>query len=143
MSLGLGSVIGLDFFPSADVGLIKLHYRAPPGTRLERTEELVLQVEDSIRKIIPANEMDTINDTVGVPSAFNLAFVPSDNVGAMDAEILISLKPGHRPSIDYVRAIRTKLPEEFPGSVFYFQTADIVSRVEVGLSAPINMQIRT
>ena len=87
-------VIGLDFFPTADVGLIKLHYRAPPGTRLERTEELVLQVEDSIRKIIPADELDTINDTVGVPSSFNLAFVPSDNVGAMDAEILISLKPG-------------------------------------------------
>ena len=126
VSLGLGSVIGLDFFPTADVGLIKLHYRAPPGTRLERTEELVLQVEDSIRKIIPANELDTINDTVGVPSSFNLAFVPSDNVGAMDAEILISLKPGHHPSIDYIRAIRARLPEEFPGSVFYFQTADIV-----------------
>jgi multidrug efflux pump subunit AcrB len=69
VSLGLGSVIGLDFFPTADVGLIKLHHRAPPGTRLERTEQLVLQVEDSIRKIIPANEMDTINDTVGVPSS--------------------------------------------------------------------------
>ena len=59
-------VIGLDFFPSADVGLIKLHYRAPAGTRIERTEQLVLQVEDSIRQIIPANELDTINDTVGV-----------------------------------------------------------------------------
>ena len=136
-------VIGLDFFPSADVGLIKLHYRAPPGTRLERTEELVLQVEDSIRKIIPADELDTINDTVGVPSSFNLAFVPTDNVGAMDAEILISLKPGHHPSIDYIRAIRARLPDEFPGSLFYFQTADIVSQVlNFGLSAPIDVQIQ-
>ena len=53
VSGGLATVIGLDFFPTADVGLIKLHYRAPAGTRLERTEQLVLQVEDSIRKIIP------------------------------------------------------------------------------------------
>ena len=68
----------------------------------------MLQVEDSIRQIIPADELDTINDTVGVPSSFNLAFVPSDNVGAMDAEILISLKPGHHPSIDYIRAIRAQ-----------------------------------
>ena len=143
VSLGLGSVIGLDFFPSADVGLIKLHFRAPPGTRLERTEELVLQVEDSIRKVIPVNEMGTINDTIGVPSAFNLAFVPSDNVGAMDAEILISLKSGHHPSIDYIRAIRARLPEEFPGSIFYFQTADIVTQVlNFGLSAPIDVQIQ-
>ncbi len=143
VSCGLATVIGLDFFPTADVGLIKLHYRAPAGTRLERTEELVLQVEDSIRKIIPADELDTINDTVGVPSSFNLAFVPSDNVGSMDAEILISLKPGHHPSIDYIRAIRARLPDEFPGSIFYFQTADIVSQVlNFGLSAPIDVQIQ-
>ncbi len=70
-------MIGLDFFPSADVGLIKLHYRAPAGTRIERTEELVLQVEDRIRQIIPANELDTINDTVGALSSFNMAFVPT------------------------------------------------------------------
>jgi multidrug efflux pump subunit AcrB len=143
ISGGLATVIGLDFFPTADVGLIKLHFRAPPGTRLERTEDLVLQVEDSIRKIIPAAELDTINDTVGVPSSFNLAFVPSDNVGSMDAEILISLKSGHHPSIDYIRAIRNRLPDEFPGSIFYFQTADIVSQVmNFGLSAPIDVQIQ-
>jgi multidrug efflux pump subunit AcrB len=143
VSAGLGTVIGLDFFPSADVGLIKLHYRAPPGTRLERTEELVLQVEDRVRQIIPASELETINDTVGALSSFNMAFVQTDNVGGMDAEILISLRSPHRPSIDYVRAIRARLPEEFPGSLFYLQTADIVSQVlNFGLSAPIDVQIQ-
>ena len=143
VSGGLATVIGLDFFPSADVGLIKLHYRAPPGTRIERTEQLVLQVEDRLRKIIPANEIDTINDTVGALSSFNMAFVPTDNVGDMDAEILISLKPGHHPSVDYIHAIRTRLPDEFPGSLFYFQTADIVSQVlNFGLSAPIDVQVQ-
>ena len=140
---GLATVIGLDFFPTADVGLIKLHYRAPPGTRIEDTEQLVLQVEDRIRQIIPADELQTINDMIGVPSSFNLAFVPTDNVGDMDAEILISLKLAHHPSIDYIRAIRARLPAEFPGSLFYFQTADIVSQVlNFGLSAPIDVQIQ-
>jgi multidrug efflux pump subunit AcrB len=139
----VAGTIGLDFFPSADVGLIKLHYRAPPGTRIEDTEQLVLQVEDAVRRIIPAAELDTINDTVGVPSSFNLAFVPSDNVGDMDAEILISLKGGHHPTIGYIRAIRSTLPPQFPGSVFYFQTADIVSQVlNFGLPAPIDVQIQ-
>jgi multidrug efflux pump subunit AcrB len=139
----VASTIGLDFFPSADVGLIKLHYRAPPGTRIENTERLVLQVEDAVRRIIPAGELDTINDTVGVPSSFNLAFVPSDNVGEMDAEILISLKGGHHPTIGYIRKIRASLPDKFPGSVFYFQTADIVSQVlNFGLPAPIDVQIQ-
>ena len=69
--------------------------------------------------------------------------MPTDNVGSMDAEILISLKPGHHPSIDYIRAIRARLPDQFPGSIFYFQTADIVSQVlNFGLSAPIDVQIQ-
>jgi multidrug efflux pump subunit AcrB len=135
--------LGMDFFPNADVGLIKLHVRAPPGTRIEDTERLILQVEDSLRQIIPADELDTINDTVGVPSSFNLAFVPSDNVGSMDAEILISLKRDHHPTIGYIRAIRQNLPTQFPGSLFYFQTADIVSQVlNFGLPAPIDVQIQ-
>jgi multidrug efflux pump subunit AcrB len=143
VSGGLTGVIGLDFFPSADVGLIKLHFRAPPGTRIERTEQLVLQVEDRIRKIIPAKELETINDTIGALSSFNMAFVQTDNVGDMDAEILIALRTPHHPSIDYIRAIRTQLPREFPGSLFYFQTADIVSQVlNFGLSAPIDVQIQ-
>jgi multidrug efflux pump subunit AcrB len=139
----VATTLGLDFFPSADVGLIKLHYRAPPGTRIEDTEELVLKVEAAIRQIIPEQELDTINDSVGVPSSFNLAFVPSDNVGDMDAEILISLKGGHHPTIGYIRSIRADLPPKFPGSVFYFQTADIVSQVlNFGLPAPIDVQIQ-
>lgn len=139
----VAGTLGLDFFPSADVGLIKMHYRAPPGTRIEETERQVLQVEEAVRKIIPAAELDTINDTVGVPSSFNLAFVPSDNVGAMDAEILISLKEGHHPTIGYIRDIRANVPNQFPGSVIYFQTADIVSQVlNFGLPAPIDVQIQ-
>ncbi|MDB5401874.1 MAG: acriflavin resistance protein [Rhodopila sp.] len=139
----VAGTLGLDFFPSADVGLIKLHYRAPAGTRIEDTEELVLKVEAAIRQIIPEQELDTINDSVGVPSSFNLAFVPSDNVGDMDAEILISLKGGHHPTIGYIRSIRADLPPKFPGSVFYFQTADIVSQVlNFGLPAPIDVQIQ-
>ena len=139
----LATRLGTDFFPSADVGLIKLHYRAPAGTRLDETEKLVLQVEDRIRQIIPESELETVNDNIGIPSSFNLAFVPSDNVGSMDAEILISLKPDHHPTNDYIRAIRRRLPDEFPGSIFYFQTADIVSQVlNFGLSAPIDIQIQ-
>jgi multidrug efflux pump subunit AcrB len=143
LSGGVATVIGTDFFPVSDVGLIKLHYRAPIGTRLEETERLVLAVDQRIRDIIPAAELGTINDVTGVPTSYNLSIVPSDNVSSGDAEILIQLKTPHRPSIDYVHAIREQLPKEFPGSQFYFQNADIVSQVlNFGLSAPIDVQIQ-
>jgi multidrug efflux pump subunit AcrB len=143
ISVFLGRVVGTDFFPTADVGILKLHFRAPMGTRIEETETLVLAVQEEIRKIIPAGEISTINDMLGVPIFFNLAFVPTDNISGMDADILISLKHPHKPSAHWMREIREKLPPKFPGSTMYFQNADIVTQVlNFGLPAPIDVQIQ-
>jgi multidrug efflux pump subunit AcrB len=141
-SVGLGGFLGTDFFPIADVGIIKVHYRAPIGTRLEVTERKVIEIEKVIARMIPAAELGTVNDTVGTPFAGNLAMVPSDNVSSADAEILIQLKAGHKPSNDYIRAMRSELPVAFPDGTFYFQTADIVSQVlNFGQSSTIDIQI--
>jgi len=143
VSVLLGRVVGTDFFPPVDVGIMKLHYRAPVGLRIEETEKMVLQVEDEIRKLIPQQEVASINDMVGVPIFYNLAFVPTDNISGMDAEILISLKTPHRPVAEYMRAIRQRIPPKFPGSTFYFQSADIVTQVlNFGLPAPIDIQVQ-
>jgi multidrug efflux pump subunit AcrB len=143
VSGGLATVVGTDFFPISDVGLIKLHYRAPIGTRIEETEKLVLAVDQKIRELIPASELRTINDVSGVSNAYNLSIVPSDNVSSGDSEILIQLKTPHHPSEDYIRKIRDELPKGFPGSTFYFQNADIVSQVlNFGQSAPIDVQVQ-
>ncbi len=135
-------VIGMDFFPTVDTGLMKLHFRAPAGTRIEDTEQMVDQVEEHIRKIIPGREIDTINDMIGVPIFYNLAFVQTENIGGMDAEILISLKPGHRSTALYRKTLRQELPRAFPGSRFYFQAADIVTQVlNFGLTSPLDVQV--
>jgi multidrug efflux pump subunit AcrB len=141
-SLGLVFVVGRDFFPTVDAGLMKLHFRAPTGSRIERTEELVAQVEDGIRGIVPPREIETINSMIGVPISYNLAFVQTDNVSPMDAEILIALKPDHAPTEGYMRRIRKMLTRDFPGASAYFQPADIVSQVlNFGLSSPLDLQV--
>jgi multidrug efflux pump subunit AcrB len=142
ISGGLIFVVGMDFFPAVDAGLMKLHFRAPPGTRIEETEKIVDKVEHKIREIIPPEEIETINDMLGIPIYYNLAFVQTDNVAGMDADILIALKPGHRPTALYRKKLRETLPREFPGSSFYFQPADIVTRVlNFGLTSAIDVQI--
>ncbi len=141
-SLALALLVGTDFFPSVDTGQMKLHFRAPPGTRIERTETLVLSAVDRIRTLIPRSDLETIDDMIGVPLYYNLGFVPTDNVGGMDAEIRIALRPGHRPTANYRRAIRDALAHDFPGSTVYFQSADIVGQVlNFGLAAPIDVQV--
>jgi multidrug efflux pump subunit AcrB len=142
VSGGLIFVVGMDFFPKVDVGLMKLHFRAPPGTRIEFTEQIVEKVENRIREIIPADEIDTINDMIGIPVFYNMAFVQTDNVAGMDAEIRIALKKNHRPTALYRKKLREALPRELPGSTFYFQPADIVTQVlNFGLISPIDVQI--
>lgn len=143
VTAGLTQVIGTDVFPAVDAGIMKLHFRAPVGTRIEDTETLVLQVEDRIRRMIPPGELDTINDMIGVPIFYNLAFVQTENVAPMDAEILISLKANHQPTAGYQRELRGDLPRDFPGSSFFFEPADIVTQVlNFGLAAPIDVQVQ-
>jgi multidrug efflux pump subunit AcrB len=141
-SLALPFAIGADFFPSVDAGLMKLHYRAPAGTRIERTEDHIARLEEVVRDVVPADELETINANIGLPIFYNLAFVQTDNVGPMDAEVLVALKKHHHPTAGYMRALRKRFAEEFPGSTFYFQSADVVSQVlNFGVSAPIDVQI--
>ncbi len=143
ISLLLPNYIGTDFFPTSDTGMMKMHMRAPIGTRLETTEEIVSHVEKDIRDQIPAKELSTINVNIGVPTFYNLAFVSTDNTSAMDADFLISLNPDHHPTEGYIKKIRAVLAQDFPGCIFYFQSADIVSQVlNFGLTSPIDVQIQ-
>ena len=142
-ALGLAPWLGQDFFPATDSGQFILHMRARTGTRIEETARLADVVEEAIRREIPAAELDTILDNIGLPySTINFMHSTSGLIGAGDADILVTLKEGHRPTGDYVRALRRKLPAAFPGVTFYFLPADIVTQIlNFGLPAPIDVQI--
>ncbi len=143
LTLLLLPLIGRDFFPAADSGMMKLHFRAPAGTRIEETEKLVDAAETRIRKIIPKEEFKTINDMIGLPVSYNLAFVQTDNTSGMDADILVALNEDHKPTVEYMKKIRKDLNDHFPGCTIYFQPADIVSQVlNFGLSSPVDIQIQ-
>jgi multidrug efflux pump subunit AcrB len=136
--------LGSDLFPEVDAGQIRLHVRGPIGMRIEETTALCDRIENSIRAKIPNEELDGIVDNVGFPtSGTNLTLSNSGVIGTSDAEILIALKPEHRTKpVDYIRTLRRTLPNEFPGTEFYFQPADIVSQVlNFGLPAPIDIQL--
>jgi len=143
LSLPLALTLGSDFFPDVDAGQIRLHVRTRTGMRIEETARIVGLVEDRLREVIPANDLEGILDNIGLPvGGINLSYSNGGFIGSMDAELLISLKPGHRPTADYVRLLRARLPRDFVGTGFFFQPADIVSQIlNFGSSAPIDVQI--
>jgi multidrug efflux pump subunit AcrB len=143
LSFGLAPYLGQDFFPTVDGGQIKLHIRAPTGTRLEQTTSLSDRIGAAIHNIIPANELDGIVSNIGLTvSGINMAYNNSGTIGVGDADILISLKPNHAPTDSYIKTMREKLPPQFPGTTFAFLPADIVSQVlNFGVPAPIDLQV--
>jgi multidrug efflux pump subunit AcrB len=135
--------LGRDFFPSVDSGTFKLHMRAPTGMRIEETANLCDLVEQSIRKQIPAAEVQSVIDNIGLPySGINLSYSNSAPVGTSDADILVTLSTKHHPTDDYVHNLRLTLPKQFPGVTFAFLPADMVSQIlNFGLPAPIDVQV--
>ncbi|HLK59541.1 MAG TPA: efflux RND transporter permease subunit [Chthonomonadaceae bacterium] len=136
-------LVGQDFFPKVDAGQFRLHVRAPAGTRIEETERLFHQVEDTIRETIPAKELNLTLDNIGLPvGGVNLAFSDTATIGSADGEILVSLKEEHGPTPKYVEILRQKLNARYPQMTFFFQPADIVSQIlNFGLPAPIDIQV--
>jgi len=143
-SMSLLYFIGQDFFPTVDTGHFNLHMRAPTGTRIEETAALADRVEEEIRNEIPADELRSVIDNIGLPySSINLSYSNSAPVGPADADILVSLdEKNHGPTAQYVHDLRLNLAKKFPGITFYFLPSDIVSQIlNFGLPAPIDIQI--
>jgi CzcA family heavy metal efflux pump len=143
LSLGLAPFLGRNFFPNVDSGAISLHVRAPVGTRVEQTAALFDHVEQTVRQVIPPDEVETIVDNIGLPiSGANLAYLNTGTIGPQDGDVQVSLKEGHHPTADYVKKLREALPRAYPGVTFSFLPADIISQIlNFGAPAPLDVQV--
>jgi CzcA family heavy metal efflux pump len=144
LSFLLAPFLGRNFFPDVDAGQILMHVRAPVGTRVEESARLFAQIQDRIKHIIPHEELGALVDNIGLSnSSINNTYNNTGAIGEQDGDIQIALNEGHRPTAEYVRELREKLPRAFPGTVFSFPPADIVSQIlNFGSPAPIDLQIR-
>lgn len=143
LSLALVPFLGRNFFPAVDSGSIALHVRAPVGTRIEESAALFDRIQRHVRTVIPADEVETIVDNIGLSSSgINTAYNASGTIGPQDGDILISLKKGHRPTDGYIKALREELPKAFPSATFSFLPADVTSQIlNFGSPAPIDIQV--
>ena len=143
LSFGLWPFLGENFFPAVDSGQILMHVRAQAGTRIEETARLFDLIEQTVRQTIPPDQLDAIVDNIGLPfSGINMAYQNTGTIGPEDGDALISLKEGHAPTADFIRELRTRLPQQFPAATFSFLPADIVSQIlNFGLPAPIDVQV--
>ncbi|WP_298400284.1 efflux RND transporter permease subunit [Sphingobium sp.] len=143
LSFGLLPMLGSNFFPSVDSGQIAMHIRVPIGARIEDTAARFDRIGREIRKIIPAEELGTVTDNIGLPvSSINTVYNNSGTIGPQDGDMLIALKHGHRPTDEFVTQLRRELPRRFPGTSFAFLPADITSQIlNFGAPAPIDIQI--
>jgi multidrug efflux pump subunit AcrB len=143
LSCALVFILGRDFFPSVDGGQIRLHMRLPTGSRIEETARVADEVEGVIRTLVPARDLGTVLDNLGIPvSGINNSYSSAGTFSSLDGEIQISLNEGHRPTAQYVELMRRELPKRFPGVEFFFQPADMVTQIlNFGLPAALDIKI--
>ncbi len=135
--------VGEDYFPTVDAGQMTLHVRARPGLRIEEAEHLFQGVEDTIREVVPPDELGTILDNIGLPASnYNFAFSAGTFVAYNDGQVLVTLQPSHKSTDTYMRQLRKVLHERFPNAVFYFEAADIITQIlQFGVPSEIDIQV--
>jgi multidrug efflux pump subunit AcrB len=143
-SFALAPYLGRNFFPSVDSGQILMHVRAPVGTRVEEAANAFTTIQKAIREIIPAHEIATMADNVGMPvSGINMTYNNTGTIGSQDGDVQIKLTEDHGPTAEHVRTLRRELPQRFPGFTFSFLPADIISQIlNFGAPSPIDVQVR-
>ena len=106
----------------------------PSGTRIERTEETVAEIEATIMGYVGAPDPDPENEqqpesnlrilisNIGVLMDWPAAYTP--NNGPMDAFVLVQLKgkSGKPDTFATVDALREQLKDQFPAVDFAFDT---------------------
>ncbi|NRA75117.1 MAG: efflux RND transporter permease subunit, partial [Planctomycetes bacterium] len=142
--------VGQELFPATDSGQFTIFVRAPSGTRIEATEQLIEGVENEIQDVVgqwdPRDEVSTSDlqmliSNLGVLMDWPAAYTP--NTGPMDAFMLVQLKENRsRSSIEYASLLRERLADQFPGIEFAFDTGGILTAaLNFGLPSPIDVQV--
>jgi len=141
LCLSLYPFLGVSFFPRTDPGQFVINLKAPSGTRVELTEDYVKQVEDLIRGVVPADELQIIVSNIGITTDFSAIYTP--NSASHTAFVQVSLKEGHKVgSYEYMRRVRQQLSQKLPQLSTYFQSGGLVDAViNLGLPAPIDVQV--
>jgi len=127
--------LGREYFPQVDAGQLRLQVRLPSGTRLEETAARLTEIQREIRKIIPASELQTVYEQIGMPDAVNLSLVDSTVVGSFEAEVMLQLRTPHHSSHDYLVQIRRRIAERFPDAKVFERPPDATSRTLAGSAA--------
>jgi multidrug efflux pump subunit AcrB len=137
----LSSFVGRELFPSVDAGQLTIQIHTPSGTRVERSEQYVAQIEEEIRRVIPKHDLRMVVSNIGVLLDWPAAYTP--NAGPQDAFIDIQLTDDRfQSSQEYESMLRKRLPDKFPTIEFSVHSGGIVTAaLNQGLPSPIDVQV--
>lgn len=141
LSLVLYPLLGVSFFPRTDAGQFVINLKAPPGTKLDVTEQEIARVEDLIRHTVRPEDLDLIVSNIGTVPGFSAIY--TTNSGMHTAFVQVSLKDGHTVgSYEYMARVKKRLEQDMPELTAYFSSGSLVDSVlNLGLPAPIDVQI--
>lgn len=138
--------IGSELFPEVDAGTFEIRLKTLPGTALNETEKLVAKIEDSIKEVIPEEEIETLIANIGLPVGKGAGFstVLSSNSGPDTAYVIVNLRQKRRSASTktYIEKLREKFSNDYPLEEFLFVSGGIVNMaLNEGVPTPISVQV--
>lgn len=140
----LGRNLGTEIFPRVETGLFQFRLKAPTGTRIERTEVMMLKALDTIREEVGPENVKISSGFVGVqPPSYPINTIHLWTSGPHEAVMLVALDPAANISTEQLKeTLRSKIAEILPGSRLSFEPADLVSQVmSFGSPTPIEVAV--
>jgi multidrug efflux pump subunit AcrB len=108
----VGTERGTEIFPAVDSGQFQLRLKAAPGTRIERTEEIALQVLAVIKDVAGPDNVDMTVGFGGIsPSSYTINTVYLWTAGPEEVVMRVAVK---RASGIRVEELKHRLREELP-----------------------------
>jgi multidrug efflux pump subunit AcrB len=141
LSLALYPMIGKSYFPRTDPSQFVIDVKAPSGTRIELTDQLVGQVEQIVHEVVPDHDLKIIVSNIGIQPGFSSILTP--NSAPHTAFVQVGLNDGHKlSSFEYMDQVRDRLKRELPEVSAYFQTGGLVDAiVNQGVPAAVDIQV--
>jgi multidrug efflux pump subunit AcrB len=141
-SLAIGKRVGTEFFPDSDEAQFTSVFKAPVGTRVERTSDVAKAYEKAIRKEL-GNDFTVMITDSGIPAGRAGLF--SANSGPHAGTALVNLVPKTSRSFSDVEAmekVRRAMRDAVPGVQSFYASGGMVKRIlNMGSPAPIDVEI--
>jgi multidrug efflux pump subunit AcrB len=138
------SITGRDVLPKVNSGTFQVRLRAPDGTRLERTEAVVIKTLHMLNDMVGRKNIQVTSAMIGQhPSSFSTSPIYLFMAGPQEAVLQVNLAEDYKVNLDdFKEKFRARMAKEQPNVALSFEPIDLTDKIlSQGSPTPVEIAI--